>query len=142
MYQLAFMDDKKLMYVSAVSFPEDILNAHQELYTILSNKKGRDYYGISFADSKGKIQYKAATSLHFEDEAASLGLKTYLLKKGIYKYITIPTYKDDIAAIERAFKILLLNPKTTPLGDFLEGYYNDDEMYDTDSMIISELSVL
>jgi hypothetical protein len=128
MYQLNFRENKMLMYISAISFPDDILNAHQELHTMVTEKKGRDYFGISFSDSSGKIQYKAAVTQNYDGEAAALGLKTYLLKKGIYNYITVPNYKDDIVAIEKAFKILLLNPKIDPNGACVEWYFNDNDV--------------
>lgn len=111
MYQFNFNENKRLMYVSAKSFPEDIFQAHQLLHSIVIEKENRDYYGISFPDKTGKIQYRAAVTENFKGESAILGLNNYLLKKGKYNYITIPQSKDEISEIEKAFKILLFNPK-------------------------------
>ncbi len=122
MYQFIFKESKSLMYVSAQSFPDDILKAHQELHSIVIEKTNRDYFGISFPDETGEIQYKAAVTENFEGEGVLLGLKNYLLRKGIYNYITIPNYKDDIPSIEKAFKILLLNPGIDPTGVCVEWY--------------------
>ncbi|HET8803231.1 MAG TPA: hypothetical protein VFM72_01535, partial [Aequorivita sp.] len=102
MYQFIFKENKNLMYVPAKSFPNDILNAHQELHSLVLDKLNRDYFGISFPDKTGKIQYKAAVTENFVGEGELLGLKNYLLKKGIYNYITIPN--DNIPAIDKAFK--------------------------------------
>lgn len=116
------------MYVSTKSFPNYILKAHQELHSVVLDKLNRDYFGISFLDKTGKIQYKAAVTENFEGQGESLGLKNYLLKKGIYNYITIPNYKDDIPAIEKAFKILLLNPNIDSDGACVEWYYNENDI--------------
>ena len=128
MEQFLFKEDLKLMYVAAQSFPEDILGAHQRLHSIVKNKENRNYFGISFPDRTGKIQYKAAVTENFEGEGNLLGLKNYLLKKGYYNYITIPNYKNDIPAIENAFKILLLIENIDKNGACVEWYFNDQDV--------------
>lgn len=128
MKRYIFKEDLNLMYVAAQSFPDDILNAHQILYSLVKDRKNREYFGISFPDEFGKIQYKAAVTENFKEEGFSLGLKTYRLKKGTYNYITIPDYKNDILTIQNAFKILLLSPYLDLNGACVEWHYNKNNV--------------
>ena len=103
MEQHIFKDDVGLMLIAAQSFPKDIFNAHEELLSWVTYKKEREFFGLSFPDKYGKIQYMAAATEYFEGEGMLLGLETFRLKKGNYHYITIPLYKNEIS--ENIFKI-------------------------------------
>jgi hypothetical protein len=111
MQQLRVPENKLLMYVQAESSRVDILKAHQELHNLVTQKKGRNYFGITFPDRSGKIHFQAGVTQNFEGEADALGLKTYILKKGVYHFIAIPDVEENTETMESAFKILILKAK-------------------------------
>ena len=98
-------EDLSLMFIAAQSFPGDIFNTHQKLLSLVTDKKNRQFFGISFFDKTQKIQYIAAVTENFKGEGMLLGLETFLLKKGDFNYINIPGNRNDFS--ENAFKILL-----------------------------------
>ncbi len=112
MKEIIFKEDLQIMYISAHSFPNDIFKVHQELHSSIVNKDGRYYFGISFADGTGKIQYNCAATEMFEGEGASLNIKTAFLKKGVYHFISFPDAKEKSAENSEEFKILILTSKT------------------------------
>lgn len=126
MNQLVFTKDVCLMYISAESFPDDVFLVHEKLNSIVKNKENREFFGFSFPDKNGKIHYKAAVTETFKQEGLQLGLKTYLLKKGNYNYITIPECKNNISEIENAFKIFLLKSSCDENG-FNSDIYNTEK---------------
>ncbi len=54
-----FDNDITILYVTAASFPEGIMNAHNHLHTLVPFYKNRKYFGISRPEHGG-ITYKAA----------------------------------------------------------------------------------
>ena len=75
--------DIKTLFITATSFPEGVLSAHQKLHSILPSAQNRTFYGISWPED-GKIIYKAAAEELYKGEAEQLGLETFTIKKGEY----------------------------------------------------------
>lgn len=119
--------DINLMYVTAASFPDGVMAAHQQLHSQIPLTVERRYYGISYPEDD-VIIYKAAAEEMYEGEAAEKGLDTFLVRKGEYASILIKNYMKDIPAIGQAFQQLLKHPQLDPQGFCLEWYINNDEV--------------
>lgn len=115
------------MYITASSFPEGVLAAHQKLHSLvpMSESPERKYFGISFPID-GTIVYKAAAEELTDGKASQLGLETYIIKKGEYTSIDIHDFMKNISAIGDAFNELLENQRIDPNGACVEWYMNDD----------------
>jgi hypothetical protein len=120
-------DDITVMYVQARSFPEGIMDAHQELNGKMPLSKNRKHFGISRPES-GVIRYKAGEEQLQRGEAARVGLKTMTLKKGKYITTTVVNYSRDPSGIRHAFDILLTDPRIDPEGYCVEWYFNDSDV--------------
>lgn len=121
-------EDITAMYVTAKSFPDDIMDAHEALHALVPFSKDRKYFGISRPENGGGIVYRAAAEAINEGEAEKLKCETLILKKGKYVCLTIKDYAKDIKSIERAFKELLAFPGIDPQGYCVEWYLNDKDV--------------
>jgi len=118
--------DIKILCVTAESFPDGVLAAHQKLHQLIPYSKERKYYGISRPNEQRTIIYKAAVEAKPEDE--KLGLETITLKKGNYISTLIHNYMEDIPAIGQAFQQILTDPRIDPNGMCVEWYLNDKDV--------------
>lgn len=123
-------EDISAMYITASSFPDGVLAAHQQLHSLVprSESDNRKYFGISFPNHEGTIIYKAAAEELNDGEAESLGLETYLIKKGEYISIDISDFMNNIPSIGKAFEELIADPHIDPDGACVEWYMNDNDM--------------
>ena len=124
---MAIDNDIKVFYVTAKSFPEGIMEAHEKLHSLVPFSTNRRYFGISRPEN-GVIVYKAAAAEINEGEAEKLNLDTLILKKGKYISLMINDYMKDIQAIERAFKKLLSHPGLDPQGYCVEWYLSSKDV--------------
>ncbi len=122
-------DDITAMYITASSFPDGVLAAHQKLHSLvpMADSPERKYFGISFPID-GTIVYKAAAEELTQGEAKQLGLETYLMKKGEYISIDIHDYMKNLSAIGNAFHELLENPRIDPNGACVEWYISNEDV--------------
>lgn len=120
--------DVRVLYVTASSFPEDVLAAHQKLHTLIPYLDTRRYFGISNPDKTGTIIYKAAAEEIAAGEAATHNLETLILKMGNYNSIVIRDYQKQIQEIGRAFTLLLSDKNIDPLGHCVEWYLNNNDV--------------
>jgi predicted transcriptional regulator YdeE len=127
METLTFDKDITIMYISASSFPNGVLAAHQKLHALFPFTEERKYFGVSRPEN-GEIAYKAAAEEAYPGEAANLNLQTLVLKKGKYISLTIPDFKKDVPAIEKAFNLLTSQPGIDPQGYCVEEYINQNDM--------------
>jgi len=123
-----FQKDIKLLCVTAASFPDGILAAHQKLHSLLPTAKGRNFFGISRPNNKGAIIYKAAVEESYEGEDEKYGYETVVLKKGEYISIFISNFLDDVESIGRAFKKLIADPGIDPNGYCVEMYSGEQDV--------------
>jgi hypothetical protein len=121
-------EDIKVMYVTASSFPEGVEAAHQTLHSLLSGDDKRGYFGISRPEANHGIIYKAAAEELKPGEAETLGLETFVIKKGIYASELITDFMSDIPSIGRTFQKLLAQPGLDPNGYCLEIYIKNKDV--------------
>jgi hypothetical protein len=119
--------DIKVFYVTAKSFPDGILEAHQKLHSLVPFTTARKYFGISRPED-GIIVYRAAAEELTPGEAGKFNCDTLVLKKGKYISTTINDYMKDVQSIGRTFKELLSRPDIDPQGYCVEWYFNDKDV--------------
>jgi len=121
-------NDIKVFCETAKSFPDGILKAHQELESIISFSKQRRYFGISNRNAKGIIIYDAAAEEIYQGEAEELGCEKFVIQSGQYISLLIEDYINDIAAIAKAFHLLIAYPGSDPEGYCIEWYLNEKDV--------------
>ncbi|MEO8151034.1 MAG: transcriptional regulator [Bacteroidia bacterium] len=120
-------NDIKVFYVTAKSFPDGILEAHQKLHLLIPFSTERKYYGISRPEN-GVIVYKAAAEEIIKDEAEKLNCDILILRKGEYICLTVNNYMNDLQSIGTAFKKLLAQKGLDPQGYCVEWYLNQKDV--------------
>lgn len=108
--------------VTADSFPDGVLQAHQTLHALLPFETRRNYFGFSWPDQEGTLIYKAAAEELHEGELAKHQLETKIIPAGKYLYIDIPDFMKDIPAIGTAFAQLIKQENIAPDGFCIEWY--------------------
>lgn len=119
--------DIKVFYITATSFPQGILGAHEKLHSLIPFSTERKYFGVSRPEN-GAIVYRAAAEEINEGEAERLQCKTLVLKKGSYISLILNDYMKDLPAIERTFKQFLSHPGIDPQGYCVEWYLNNKDV--------------
>ncbi|MES2514052.1 MAG: transcriptional regulator [Bacteroidota bacterium] len=114
--------DISVFCVTASSFPEGVLAAHQKLHSYVSFNENRNYFGISAPDKTGTIVYKSAAEEMEPSELSKHNLEPFVIKKGSYSYIDIRDFEKNIPAIKKAFDELITNPDIDPQGCCVEWY--------------------
>jgi len=120
--------DIAVICLQAGSFPERIEAAHQKLHSMLPALEQRTAYGISYADGKDGIIYKAALSQLRTGEAESYGLETFVIRKGEYRSELLLNFPENMDKVDSTFRELLALPELDPQGYCLELYLNDKDM--------------
>lgn len=117
----------KVFCVTAKSFPDGILSAHQQLYAMLPATEGRNFFVISYPDKNGLIIYKAAVEESYPG-AQKLGCETFTIKKGEYLSEPLTDWRKDETIVARTFKQLISDPRIDKNGFCLEVYLNGNDM--------------
>ena len=117
--------DITVVCVTAQSFPDKVMAAHNELHKIVADDK-RKFFGISRPDKTGRIIYKAAAEVFTETEAKAAGLEVFTIKRGKYVSLFVPRFCDDPQSVGRDFQQLLKYPEI----DHESGYCL--EIYETE----------
>jgi hypothetical protein len=120
--------DIRVLYVQASSFPEGISEAHNQLHRKLVSDSRREFYGISFPISLGKLVYKAAVKEQYDGEAEKLGCEIFIIKNGQYICKNVTDYPNNLAKIGETFRELLQEPSIDPQGCCVEMYLNDRDV--------------
>ena len=120
--------DIRVLYITAISFPDGVMAAHQQLHALLPNATQRRLFGLSRPENGGQIIYKAAAEELHPGEAEELKCDSMIIKKGNYACITINNYMKDIPAINNAFQQLTALPDIDPQGYCVEWYLNDKDV--------------
>lgn len=121
-------EDLKVMCLTANSFPDGITEAHRQLHEKFPLKENRRFFGISRPDKNGKIIYKAAAEELRKGETESLGLESFVIKKGHFNSFYIKNFHEDPNWIREAFEILLGQDEIDPNGYCLEWYIGADDV--------------
>lgn len=120
--------DITALCVTASSFPDGVLAAHEKLHTLVKFSPERKYFGISYPIGLGQIMYQAATEMMEAEDADALGWDVFFIKKGKYLSVLIPSFHSDLPSIGRTFQTLLEDPRIDPHGYCLEWYLNDTDV--------------
>jgi predicted transcriptional regulator YdeE len=121
-------NDIKTFFVTAKSFPDGALEAHQKLHSLVPFSKERKYFGISRPENGQGIVYKACAEELTKGEAKKFGCETFVIKKGEYISIVVKNYTKDIQSVFQAFQKLTARPDIDPQGYCVEWYLNDNDV--------------
>jgi hypothetical protein len=116
-------EDITVFYVTATSFPEDALPAHEKLHSLFPYSSERKYFGISRPEQGGYIVYKAAAEELEMDEGKKYGCQSMILRKGKYISTELKNFtQDPVNMLSHAFEILLQHPQIDPRGYCVEWF--------------------
>jgi predicted transcriptional regulator YdeE len=113
--------DIRIRCVTATSFPEGVLAAHQQLHAIFNHSDNRQFFGISRPEN-GAIVYRAGVETLDDDTAALDALEILTLKKGTYLSTNINNFMEDVSSIGRTFDQMITDPRIDPQGYCVEMY--------------------
>ncbi len=119
--------DIKVMYVTAKSFPEGIMDALNEIRSIVPDSNKRNLFGISRPEN-GKIVYRAGLEELEKDESKKYSCESTVIPKGEYISITVKDYTKNIQSIGNAIHKLIAHPDIESEGHCIEWYLNDKDM--------------
>ena len=128
MEKLTLEKDIKVFCITATSFPEGIMEAHEKIHALVPFKKERRFFGISRPENKGGIVYKAAAEELQEGEAEKLNCEPFIIPKGEYISTIVLNYPKELQAISKAFDKLLTHPGLDPNGYCVEWYLNEKDV--------------
>ncbi len=117
-------DDIQVVFLSAKNFPNDVPETYEKLYSLIPDNPNRRYFGISYPDKTGVIQYKAAAEILEDDDFSNIELQKFTIKKGNFAAKYIVNHFQDSTCIGEAFQELLKHHKLDPNGYCLEVYKN------------------
>jgi len=121
-------NDIKVLCITAKSFPDGIMDAFDQLHSIVPiAEKGRQF-GISQPNQRGEIIYKAALEEVHEGESEKSGCEPFVIKKGKYLFVDRTDFMKDLSGIGSAFQMLISQPDIDPNGYCLEWYLNDKDV--------------
>lgn len=120
--------DITIFYVTAKSYPEGIMEAHQKLHSIVPFSYERNYFGLSRPENNNGIVYRAATEETYKGEALKYNCETLLINQGNYLSIVIKNYRKDLESIGIAFQKILSKPNIDPEGYCVEWYLSQNEV--------------
>lgn len=128
MEEYSLNEDIKVMCITAESFPNGVLAAHQKLHALFPLDKQRRYFRISRPNEKRDIIYKAAVEEITDGEAEKFGIEAFNLKKGTFISELVPDFMTDISQIGKIFEKLLNQPNIDTNGYCLEMYINETDV--------------
>lgn len=121
-------EDKRIVCITARSFPSGISDAFYTLENLHPSICERPFYGIVFEQRPGKTIYKAGVEEQYKGEGDSFGCETFVISKGQYLGETIHNYMLRTDHIPNAFQKLLADPRLDSEFPCLEWYKNDKEV--------------
>lgn len=121
-------EERRIICVSAKSFPEHIAEAFHTLHQLLPQVEGRTFYGVSYRNSDGGIDYKAGASEAFPGEAEESGAEVFVVQKGAYLSQLLLNWRENENIITKAFQQMLEDPRIHPQGYCLEIYPNSHDV--------------
>jgi len=127
METITLQHDIRVLYVTATSFPDGIMDAYKKLHAFFPAPETRKYHGISRPEN-GVIVYKAAAEELYPGEAQKWNGNDLIIKSGKYIAATIKDYMKDVREIGRIFQELLAHPRLDPEGYCVERYLNNDDV--------------
>ena len=98
--------DINVFCITATSFPNGVLEAHQKLHKMIPFSEERRYFGLSRPEN-GKIVYKAAAEELVKDEEENNEFESFVIERGNYRTVTVLNFKNDPQGIGTAFEELI-----------------------------------
>lgn len=123
-----FETDLVLLCQKAKSYPEGILEAHQQLHSKIPFSTERRYFGISRPENGGEIIYRAAAEELNEGEEKKFSCEKIILPKGTYIAVPIADYRKQLQRIGEVFQEILHSQPIDPNGYCVEYYLNETDM--------------
>lgn len=120
-------NDITALCVTARSFPEGIVDAFEQIYSLMPSKD-RLLIGLSKPNREGNIMYKAGFEL-LDGENAVTGLEEIIIPSGNYLCHSIRGFAENPFLIKNAFDELLQDARLDPNGFCLELYVKPDEVW-------------
>ena len=122
--------DVKVFCVTAKSFPEGIMEAHQKLHSLVPFSDERRYFGISRPEQEedGKIVYKAAAEELEPGEKEKYNCEPFIIKRGQYISQTVKDYMKAPQNIGLTFQELTSSPDIDPNGYCVEWYLDQNDV--------------
>ncbi|MCB5239374.1 MULTISPECIES: transcriptional regulator [Niallia] len=120
-------NDINVFCITAKSFPNEILEAHQNLHKMIPFSKERRYFGLSRPEN-GMIVYKAAAEKLEIEEEENNECESFIIERGNYRYITVLNYENNPQGIGTAFEELISYSDIDPNGYCVEWYFNDKDV--------------
>lgn len=115
-------EDIHVIAVAAPFFPDGIGQAFDALHAVLEESPQRRIFGLSRPEQDGEIVYRAAAEALGEDEAEKVDFESITIKKGTYVSVTVPNFKQNVAAVGEAFQELMEVTNLDPEGYCVEWY--------------------
>ncbi|MBK8505807.1 MAG: transcriptional regulator [Saprospiraceae bacterium] len=128
MEEIVIEQSYRVFYITADSFPNGVLEAHQRLHKLLPSTSGRSFYGISNRDISGAIIYRAATKELYPGESAIYRMDVFTIQKGTYLSYTLRDFSLRISMIGNVFSSMLADEQVDDNGYCLEIYLNERDM--------------
>ena len=129
MEEIQVEKDIPVVMVKADSFPDGVMEAHRKLHSLVPYSASRRYFGISWPDRNGNIQYYAGVETLNSEDAHISGTEPFTIHQGSFASLTIADYMKDLQGIGNAFKTLLQLENLDPKGYCLEWYVSDKEVW-------------
>lgn len=127
MQTIKILNDVKLFYIQATSFPDGIKDAFNKLENSLPTKQGREFYGI-YEENENGISYKAAVLEQFKNEGDKYSCKYFILEKGKYLSESINNWETKIEKIGETFDKMFEMENVNPKSPSIEHYKTLNEL--------------
>lgn len=124
--ELTIESDVIVYRLRAASFPEGVGAAHMKLHSLVDLDPQRQYFGISRPEGNDGIVYWSAATELIPAELSRHGLEKFIIEAGVYKYVDVHLFMENISDIGNAFKLLTSLPDIDPAGYCLEWYGDKD----------------
>lgn len=121
------LEDLKLMYVEALTFPNGITEAWNKLEQILKSLKGRKFYGSSQCINV-KMEYRACVIPLDDDEPKILGLETFIISASNYAVKKLKNWAKQLQLIPEIFDELSSKHTVKKGSPFLEYYKSEKDV--------------
>jgi PhnB protein len=128
MQKVKINKDIRVFYIQAKSFPDGVMEAFQQMHSIIEIPPQRRSFGISRPE-KGKIIYRVACEEVAKGDLEKHHLTEFIISKGVYLGVEIKNFRKDLTSIKKAFNILIANPKIDPDGYYIEEYKGIDDVF-------------
>lgn len=120
--------DTKLIVCHATEFPAGIKDSWDRLESKLASLKGRKFYGLTYFKD-GELIYYAGLEPLDENEVASLGFPTMMLKGGKYARVKLMDWNNHADEISDIFGELMEEYQKDPTGPTVEFYRSQSELH-------------